>query len=49
MPVPTSWLTFLHLFAGCFNSPSQFQFEQFFTAWALCPGRRTLTHIWSVS
>jgi hypothetical protein len=48
VPAPTSWLTFLHLFAGCFNAPSQVLFEQLVTAWALCPGRRTLTHIWSV-
>ena len=48
MPAPTSWLTFLHLFAGYFNSPSQLLFEQFVTAWALYPGRRTLTRIWSV-
>src|SRR5438270_10928567 len=48
VPAPTSWLTFLHLFGGCFNAPSQLLFEQFVTAWALCPGRRTLTRIWSV-
>jgi hypothetical protein len=48
VPAPTSWLTFLHLFAGCFNSPSQLIFEQLVTAWALYPGRRTLTRIWSV-
>ena len=48
MPAPTSWLTFLRLFAGCFNSPSQLLFEQFVTAWALYAGRRTLTRIWSV-
>jgi hypothetical protein len=48
VPAPTSWLTFLHLFAACFNAPSQLLFEQLITAWALCPGRRTLTRIWSV-
>ena len=48
MPTPTFWLTFLHLFAGCFTAPSQLLFEQLVTAWALCPGRRTLTRIWSV-
>jgi hypothetical protein len=48
VPAPTSWLTFLHLFGGCFNAPSQLLFEQLVTAWALCPGRRTLTRIWSV-
>jgi hypothetical protein len=48
VPAPTSWLTFLHLFAGCFNAPSQLLFEQLVTAWALCPGRRTLTRLWSV-
>ena len=48
MPAPTSWLTFLRLFAGCFNAPSQLLFEQLVTAWALCPGRRTLTRLWSV-
>jgi len=48
VPAPTSWLTFLPLFAGCFNAPSQILFEQLVTAWALCPGRRTLTRLWSV-
>jgi hypothetical protein len=48
LPAPTSWLTFLHLFGGCFNAPSQLLFEQLVTAWALCPGRRTLTRLWSV-
>ncbi|HEX6448674.1 MAG TPA: transposase [Trebonia sp.] len=48
MPAPSSWLTFLHLFGGCFNVPSQLLFEQLVTAWALCPGRRTLTRLWSV-
>ena len=48
MPAPTSWLTFLHLFAGCFTAPGQLLFEQLVTAWALCPGRRTLTRLWSV-
>jgi hypothetical protein len=48
VPAPTSWLTFLQLFAGCFNSPSQLIFEQLVAAWALCPGRRTLTRLWSV-
>ncbi len=48
MLAPTSWLTFLHLFADCFNAPSQLLFEQLVTAWALCPGRRTLTRLWSV-
>ena len=48
MPAPTSWLTFLHLFGGCFNAPSQLLFEQLVIAWALCPGRRTLTRLWSV-
>jgi hypothetical protein len=28
VPAPTSWLTFLHISAGCFNSPSQLLFEQ---------------------
>jgi hypothetical protein len=48
VPAPTSWLTFLQLFADCFNSPSQLLSEQLVTAWALCPGRRTLTRLWSV-
>jgi hypothetical protein len=48
VPAPTSWLTFLQLFAGCFTSPGQLLFEQLVTAWALCPGRRTLTRLWSV-
>ena len=48
MPASTSWLTFLHLFAGCFTAPGQLLFEQLVTAWALCPGRRTLTRLWSV-
>lgn len=48
MLAPTSWLTFLHLFAGCFTAPGQLLFEQLVTAWALCPGRRTLTRLWSV-
>jgi hypothetical protein len=38
----------LHLFAPCFTSPGQLVFEQLVTAWALCPGRRTLTGLWSV-
>jgi hypothetical protein len=48
VPAPASWLTFLHLFGSCFNAPSQLLFEQLVTAWALCPGRRTLTRLWSV-
>lgn len=48
MPAPTSWLTFLHYFAPCFTSPGTLLFEQLVTAWALCPGRRTLTRLWSV-
>lgn len=48
MPAPSSWLTFLHLFADGFNAPGRLLFEQLVTAWALCPGRRTLTRIWSV-
>jgi hypothetical protein len=48
VPAPTSWITFLHLFAPCFTSPGQLLFEQLVTAWALCPGRRTLTRLWSV-
>jgi hypothetical protein len=48
VPAPTSWITFLHLFAPCFTSPGQLLFEQLVTAGALCPGRRTLTRLWSV-
>lgn len=48
MPAPTSWLTFLHHFAPCFTAPGTLLFEQLVTAWALCPGRRTLTRLWSV-
>ena len=48
MPAPTSWLTFLHYFAPCFTTPGTLLFEQLVTAWALCPGRRTLTRLWSV-
>lgn len=48
MPAPTSWLSFLHRFAPCFTAPSQLLFEQLVTAWTLCPGRRTLTRLWSV-
>ncbi len=48
MPAPASWITFLRLFAGCFTAPGQLLFEQLVTAWALCPGRRTLTRLWSV-
>jgi hypothetical protein len=28
--------------------PGMRLFEQLVTAWALCPGRRTLTRLWSV-
>jgi hypothetical protein len=38
----------LHLFGPCFTAPGQLLFEQLVTAWALCPGRRTLTRLWSV-
>ena len=48
MPALTSWITFLHLFAPCFTSPGQLLFEQLVIAWMLCPGRRTLTRLWSV-
>ncbi len=48
MPAPASWITFLRLFASCFTAPGQLLFEQLVTAWALCPGRRTLTRLWSV-
>ena len=29
-------------------TPGTLLFEQLVTAWALCPGRRTLTRLWSV-
>jgi hypothetical protein len=48
VPAPSSWLTFLHLFEPCFTTPGMLLFEQLVTAWALCPGRRTLTRLWSV-
>jgi hypothetical protein len=48
LPAPASWLTFLHLFEPCFTAPGQLLFGQLVTAWALCPGRRTLTRLWSV-
>lgn len=48
MPAPSTWPTFLLLFNGCFTAPSRLLFEQLVTAWALCPGRRTLTRLWSV-
>jgi DDE superfamily endonuclease len=48
VPAPASWITFLHLFGPCFTAPGQLLFEQLVTAWALCPGRRTLTRLWSV-
>jgi hypothetical protein len=38
----------LHHFAPCFTTPGTLLFEQLVTAWALCPGRRTLTRLWSV-
>jgi hypothetical protein len=48
VPAPTSWLSFLHLFAPCFTAPGKLLFEQLVTAWALCPSRGTLTRLWSV-
>jgi hypothetical protein len=48
VPAPSSWLTFLHEFGTCFTTPGLPLFEQLITAWALCPGRRTLTRLWSV-
>jgi DDE superfamily endonuclease len=45
---PTSWLTFLQQFAGSFTAPGRLVFDQLITAWVLCPGRRTLTRLWSV-
>ncbi len=48
MPAPATWLTFLDLFNGCFTAPSRLLFGQLITAWGLCPGRRTLTRLWSV-
>lgn len=48
MPAPPTWRRFLHQFAGCFTVPSQTLFEQLITAWVLCPGRHTLTRLWSV-
>ncbi|MGH7883502.1 MAG: IS701 family transposase, partial [Candidatus Dormibacteraceae bacterium] len=43
-----SWQLFLNVFAPCFTAPGQRLFVQLVTAWALCPGRRTLTRLWSV-
>lgn len=48
MPAPTTWPAFLHLFQDCFTLPSYVLFEQLLTAWPLCPGRHTLTRLWSV-
>jgi hypothetical protein len=48
VPAPTSWLAFLHLFGPCFTASGQLLFEQLVTAWALCPGRRTLARLWSL-
>jgi hypothetical protein len=45
---PTSWLTFLDQFSGCFTAPGRLIFDQLVTAWMLCPARRTLTRLWSV-
>jgi len=46
--LPTSWQHFLNLFAPCFTAPGQRLFVQIVTAWVQCPGRRTLTRLWSV-
>lgn len=48
MPGPPTWLRFLSQFAGGFTAPGRQLFEQLLTAWVLCPGRHTLTRLWSV-
>ena len=48
MLAPPTWLLFLSQFAGSFTAPGRQLFEQLLTAWVLCPGRHTLTRLWSV-
>jgi len=48
VPAPPTWRRFLLQFTCCFTAPSRVLFEQLITAWVLCPGRHTLTRLWSV-
>ncbi|MHB1527292.1 MAG: IS701 family transposase [Candidatus Dormibacteria bacterium] len=48
MLAPPTWLLFLSQFAGSFTAPGRQLFDQLLTAWVLCPGRHTLTRLWSV-
>ncbi len=48
MPAPPTWLRILSACAGGFTAPGARLFQQLATAWVLCPGRHTLTRLWSV-
>lgn len=48
MPAPSTWPRVLQPFFSCFTTPSAALFGQLLTAWMLCPGRHTLTRLWSV-
>jgi len=43
-----AWEGLLSHFGEVFSAPSFKIFAALLTAWALCPGRRTLTRLWSV-
>lgn len=43
-----AWEDLLDHFGVVFSAPSSRLFVALLTAWALCPGRRTLTRLWSV-
>jgi hypothetical protein len=48
VPAASTWTAFLALFGDCFTAPGRRLFEHLITAWVLCPGRHTLTRLWSV-
>jgi hypothetical protein len=44
----STWSAFVRQFSRCFTAPSYVFFEQLATAWVMCPGRHTITQMWSV-
>jgi hypothetical protein len=44
-----SWLDLLSFFAPAFTAPTFALFLQLASAWVLCPGRHTLTRLYSLA
>jgi hypothetical protein len=43
------WESLLAAFASLFNAPSFVIFTRIASAWALCPGRRTITRLYTLA